>query len=51
MFCFTSMRDKVDHRMNKNGGGSYSFVMSGQNHHLIGTLLPSIGDPPVYSQL
>ncbi|KAI9072383.1 hypothetical protein K1719_045664 [Acacia pycnantha] len=51
MFCFTSMGGKIDHSINSKGGGPYSFVLSGQNHHLIGSLLPPQGNPPVYSQL
>ncbi|KAI9113978.1 hypothetical protein K1719_015229 [Acacia pycnantha] len=51
MFCFTSMGGRTDHSINSSGGGPYSFVISGQNHHLIGSLLPPGGNPPVYSQL
>ncbi|KAI9124864.1 hypothetical protein K1719_004191 [Acacia pycnantha] len=51
MFCFTSMGGRVDHSINSKGGGPYSFVLSGQNHHFIGSLLPSEGNPPVYAQL
>ncbi|KAI9071566.1 hypothetical protein K1719_046461 [Acacia pycnantha] len=40
MFSFTSMGGKIDHSINSKGGGPYSFVLSGQNHHLIGSLLP-----------
>ncbi|XP_028789423.1 uncharacterized protein LOC114745432 [Neltuma alba] len=41
---------EVDHSKN-NGAGPYSFVMSGVNYHSIGSLLPSEGSRPVYSQL
>ncbi|XP_028779075.1 uncharacterized protein LOC114735542 [Neltuma alba] len=51
MFCFTSMGGKIDHSLNSRGGGPYSFIMSGQNYHLLGSLLPPEGCPPVYSQL
>ncbi|KAI9125501.1 hypothetical protein K1719_002919 [Acacia pycnantha] len=51
MFSFTSMGGKIDHSINSKGGGPYSFVLSGQNHHLIGSLLPPQGNPPVYAQL
>ncbi|KAK4275656.1 hypothetical protein QN277_018697 [Acacia crassicarpa] len=45
------MGDRIDHSINSTGGGPYSFVLSGQNHHLISSLLPPDGNPPVYSQL
>lgn len=45
------MGGKIDHSINSRGGGPYSFVLSGQNHHLIGSLLPPPGNPPVYAQL
>ncbi|KAI9117087.1 hypothetical protein K1719_012086 [Acacia pycnantha] len=51
MFCFTSMGGRIDHSINSNGGGPYSFILCGQNHHLIGSLLPPEGNTPVYSQL
>ncbi|KAI9106715.1 hypothetical protein K1719_022243 [Acacia pycnantha] len=51
MFCFTSMSGKIDHSINSRGGGSYSFVLSGQNHHLIESLLPPPRNPPIYAQL
>ncbi|KAI9121435.1 hypothetical protein K1719_008468 [Acacia pycnantha] len=51
MFSFTSMGGGIDHSINSKGGGPYSFVLSGQNHHLIGSLLPPQGNPPVYAQL
>ncbi|KAI9123500.1 hypothetical protein K1719_004800 [Acacia pycnantha] len=44
------MGGKIDHSKN-NGGGPYSFVMSGMNYHNIGSLLPPEGSRPVYSQL
>ncbi|KAI9118266.1 hypothetical protein K1719_010598 [Acacia pycnantha] len=51
MFSFTSMGGRIDHSINSKGRGPYSFVLSGQNHHLIGSLLPPQGNPPVYGQL
>ncbi|KAI9121462.1 hypothetical protein K1719_008495 [Acacia pycnantha] len=51
MFGFTSMGGRVDHSINSKGGGPYTFVLSGQNHHFIGSLLPPEGKAPVYAQL
>ncbi|KAI9121647.1 hypothetical protein K1719_008680 [Acacia pycnantha] len=51
MFSFTSMGGRIDHSINSKGGGPYSFVLSGQNYHLIGSLLPPQGNPSVYAQL
>ncbi|XP_028804724.1 uncharacterized protein LOC114759678 [Neltuma alba] len=51
MFAFTSMGGKVNHSLNTNGAGPYTYVLSGQNYHHIGSLLPEEGAPPVYSQL
>ncbi|KAI9115698.1 hypothetical protein K1719_013367 [Acacia pycnantha] len=45
------MGGKIDHSINSKGGGPYSFVLSGQNHHLIGSLLSPQGNPPVFAQL
>ncbi|KAI9092213.1 hypothetical protein K1719_027713 [Acacia pycnantha] len=45
------MGGRIDHSINSRGGGPYAFVLSGQNHHLIGSLLPPQGNPPVYAQL
>ncbi|KAK4278627.1 hypothetical protein QN277_016450 [Acacia crassicarpa] len=45
------MGGKVNHSINVSGGGPYSFVLSNQNHHLIGSLLLTSGNPPVYTQL
>ncbi|KAI9084415.1 hypothetical protein K1719_033605 [Acacia pycnantha] len=49
MFCFTSMGGRIDHSINSRGGGPYSFVLSGQNHHFIGSLLP-LGESSAYAQ-
>ncbi|KAI9115792.1 hypothetical protein K1719_013461 [Acacia pycnantha] len=51
MFSFTSMGGRIDRSINSKGGGPYSFVLSGQNQHLIDSLLPPQGNPPVYAQL
>ncbi|KAI9128852.1 hypothetical protein K1719_000335 [Acacia pycnantha] len=45
------MGGRINHSINSSGEGPYSFVLCGQNHHLIGSLLPPEGNPPVYSQL
>ena len=50
MFSFTSMGGKIDHSIH-DGGGPYSFVLSGMNYHRIGSLLPPEGHKPVFSQL
>lgn len=50
MFSFTSMGGKIDSEVNK-GRGPYIFKMGGQNHHLIGSLLPMSGSSPKFSQL
>ena len=50
MFAFTSMGGKIVD-VNSRGGGPYSYVLSGMNHHNIGSLLPPNGAAPVFSQL
>ena len=50
MFSFTSMGGQIMN-VNERGRGPYSFVLSGQNYHNIGSLLPVEGARPVYSQL
>ena len=50
MFAFTSMGGKICD-VNKHGGGPYSYVLAGVNHHRIGSLLPPKGMKPVFSQL
>ncbi|XP_057458802.1 uncharacterized protein LOC130749458 isoform X1 [Lotus japonicus] len=50
MFAFTSLGGKVDGNMN-NGGGPPQFVISSQNYHRIGSLLPNEGDVPKFAQL
>ncbi|XP_019163439.1 PREDICTED: uncharacterized protein LOC109159782 [Ipomoea nil] len=50
MFCFTSMGGKIDKSVNK-GGAPPIFRLSGQNYHLMGTLLPEQGKEPHFAQL
>ncbi|XP_057430406.1 uncharacterized protein LOC130723394 isoform X2 [Lotus japonicus] len=50
MFSFTSIGGKVDCGLN-DGRGPPQFVISGQNYHRIGSLLPSEGDSPKFAQL
>lgn len=50
MFAFTSMGAKVDHSIN-SGLGPYIFKISGQVHHLMGSLLPLEGECPKFAQL
>ncbi|XP_057419198.1 uncharacterized protein LOC130713450 [Lotus japonicus] len=42
--------ERVESAVN-NGGGPPQFVLSGQNYHRIGTLLPQLGDVPKFAQL
>ena len=51
MFSFTSMGRKIDTSLNFKGKGPYTFVLSGQNYHYLGSLLPDEGCKPIYSQL
>ncbi|KAL4626567.1 hypothetical protein ACB092_05G106000 [Castanea dentata] len=50
MFAMTSMGGKVDSRIN-DGRHPYIFKLNGQNHHIIGTLLPNDGQDPQFAQL
>lgn len=50
MFSFTSMGGSINYSLN-DGGGPYTYSLSGLNYHRIGNLLPSHGQQPVYSQL
>ncbi|CAL2268107.1 unnamed protein product [Prunus armeniaca] len=50
MFAFTSMGAKVDQSIN-NGSSPYIFKISGQVHHLMGSLLPPEGQSPKFAQL
>ncbi|KAJ0779970.1 putative helitron helicase-like domain-containing protein [Helianthus annuus] len=51
MFSFTSTGGKVCSDVN-DGGGPYTYVLNGHNHHRIGTLLPQhIDGRPRFAQL
>nr|KAJ0214502.1 hypothetical protein LSAT_V11C400174020 [Lactuca sativa] len=50
MFSFTSMGGKVDASIN-SGKAPFIFRLGGQNYHRIGSLLPSNGAKPKFSQL
>lgn len=49
LFSFTSMGGKIETRIN-HGQGPPHFVISGQNYHRIGCLLPSDGERPKFCQ-
>ncbi|MCH81103.1 ATP-dependent DNA helicase PIF1, partial [Trifolium medium] len=50
MFSFTSLGSKIESRLN-DGAGPPQFVISGQNYHRIGSLLPNDGQSPKFAQL
>ncbi|XP_015973562.1 uncharacterized protein LOC107496743 [Arachis duranensis] len=50
MFSFTSMAGKINHKIN-NGSGPPSFILSGQNYHSIGSLIPQANEKPRFAQL
>ncbi|MCH81077.1 ATP-dependent DNA helicase PIF1 [Trifolium medium] len=50
MFSYTSLGGKVESKGN-NGGGPPQFVLSGQNYHRIGSLLPQQDGTPKFAQL
>ncbi|XP_019190755.1 PREDICTED: uncharacterized protein LOC109185227 [Ipomoea nil] len=50
MFCFTSLGGKVDRSLN-TGSVPPVFKISGQNYHLIGSLVPTEGSIPKFAQL
>ncbi|XP_076936874.1 uncharacterized protein LOC143604204 [Bidens hawaiensis] len=50
MFSFTSMGGKTDHSINR-GNAPYTFRLSGENNHCLGSLLPLDGRKPQFSQL
>lgn len=50
MFSFTSIGGKIDSSMN-NGSAPPQFILSGQNYHRIGSLLPEPGSNPKFAQL
>jgi hypothetical protein len=50
LFSFTSLGGRVDTGKDK-GGGPPHFVISGQNYHRIGSLIPNNNQPPKFAQL
>jgi len=50
MFSFTSIGGKIDSSMN-NGSAPPQFILSGQNYHRIGSLLPEESSNPKFAQL
>jgi hypothetical protein len=50
MFSFTSLGGKIDTPM-EAGHGPPHFVISGQNYHRIGSLIPKPGEIPKFAQL
>ncbi|XP_057444054.1 uncharacterized protein LOC130736228 [Lotus japonicus] len=49
-FAFTSFGGKIESGLN-DGGGPPQFVISRQNYHRIGSLLPNVGETPKFAQL
>ncbi|XP_050225551.1 uncharacterized protein LOC126675026 [Mercurialis annua] len=50
VFAFTSAGGRIDYDINKKPG-PYVFRICGQNHHVIGSLLPDDGQRPKFAQL
>ncbi|KAL6572840.1 hypothetical protein OROHE_002316 [Orobanche hederae] len=50
MFCFTYFGAKIDHSIN-TWRAPYTFRINGQNYHLLGSILPTEGVQPRFSQL
>ncbi|XP_012833651.1 PREDICTED: uncharacterized protein LOC105954527 [Erythranthe guttata] len=50
MFSFTSIGGKIQTTINR-GSGPYTFLLHGQNYHLMGSLLPDEGSRPKFAQL
>ncbi|KAL4337909.1 hypothetical protein AHAS_Ahas12G0157300 [Arachis hypogaea] len=50
MFQFTSMGAKIDRTINKTRGPP-TFILCGENCHLMGSLLPTEGNPAKFTQL
>lgn len=50
MFSFTSLGGKIETSIN-NGAAPYTFLLHGQNYHLLGSLLPEDGSSPKFAQL
>lgn len=44
------MGGQIDTSLN-NGKSPSVFRMHGQNYHLIGSLIPTVGEPPKFAQL
>ncbi|XP_072054825.1 uncharacterized protein [Arachis hypogaea] len=50
MFAFTSFGGKILNSIN-DGSGPPQFIVTGQNYHRIGSLLPNAGEKPKFAQL
>ncbi|XP_072073598.1 uncharacterized protein [Arachis hypogaea] len=50
MFQFTSMGAKVDRNINSKRGPP-TFILCGENYHLMGSLIPKVGSPAKFAQL
>jgi hypothetical protein len=50
MFSCTSLGGKID-CPDESKPGPPNFVISGQNYHRIGSLVPKPGEPPKFAQL
>lgn len=50
MFSFTSIGGKIETSIN-DGSAAPQFILSGQNFHRIGSLVPSEGKVPKFAQL
>uniref|UniRef100_A0A0D2ZUB6 ATP-dependent DNA helicase n=1 Tax=Brassica oleracea var. oleracea TaxID=109376 RepID=A0A0D2ZUB6_BRAOL len=50
ILAFTSMGADIDYSV-QNTYGIYCFKVHGENYHLIGSLLPTEGTPPKFSQM
>jgi hypothetical protein len=48
MFSFTSLGGKIE-SSSSDGAVPQQFVISGQNYHRIGSLVPSDGKPPKFA--
>ena len=50
LLAFTSLGGNIDHSVN-NGTAPYVFNLNGQNHHIIGSLIPIDGQKTQFAQL
>lgn len=50
ILAFTSMGADIDYSV-QNTYGVYCFKVHGENYHLVGSLLPTEGQPPTFSQM